>query len=84
MYFFKIVDSEYITAIGKGNSGTEITEEEYNEILSAIQNKPPRTATTDYRLKTDLTWESYEIEPTPEPDPTPEEALSILLGGADI
>ena len=82
--FYKITESDYITAIGKGDSGEEITKAEYNEILSVIRNKPPRTATTDYRLKTNLTWESYEIEPTPEPDPTPEEALSILLGGAEI
>lgn len=82
--FFKIIDGEYITYIGTGSGGTEITEEEYNEILSAIHNKPPRTATTDYRLKTDLSWEEYEHEPDPEPDPTPEEALSILLGGAEL
>ena len=66
---------------GTGNGGVEITEEEYNEILSVIHNKPPRTATTDYRLKTDLTWEECETDPDPDPDPTPEEILDILLGG---
>ena len=84
MRFFKIINNGYIEAIGKGNSGTEITKEEYTEILSVIQNKPPRTETKDYRLKTDLTWEEYDREPDPEPEPTAEEALSILLGGAEI
>ena len=84
--WFKIIDNGYICGIGKGNTGTEITEEEYNTILSIIQTKPQSTATTDYRLKEDLTWEEYEVEPTPEPPdlPTAEEALSILLGGAEL
>ena len=81
MRFYKETDDDYILAIGTGSGGTEITESEYNEILSVIQNKPARTATTDYRLKTDLTWEEYEHEPDPEPEPDAEEALSILLGG---
>lgn len=81
MRFYKQIDEDYILAIGKGNGGTEITEAEYNEIKSIIQDKPPRTATIDYRLKTDLTWEEYEHEPDPEPDPTAEEVLDILLGG---
>ena len=79
--FYKIIDNNYIKAIGSGDDGIVITEFEYNEILNVIQNKPPRTETTDYRLKTDLTWESYGVQPVPEPEPEPEEILSILLGG---
>lgn len=42
---------------------------EYNQILSVIQQKPPRTATTDFRLREDLTWEEYQrIDPEPEPE----------------
>ena len=82
MRFYKIINGEYITEIGTGLNGEEITESEYNEILTLIQNKPPRTETTDYRLKTDLTWEPYEVEP--EPDiPSAEELLEIILGGAE-
>ena len=81
MRFYKYIEENYILAIGTGNGGTEITESEYNEILTVIKNKPARTATVDYRLKTDLTWEEYEHEPDPEPEPDAEEALSILLGG---
>ena len=55
--------------ISTGGGGTEITGQEHAEIMSVIKNKPPRTATTDYRLKPDLTWEEYErSEPEPEPE----------------
>lgn len=63
MRFYKLVENGYISSIGTGGGGTEITETEYNEILSAIQNKPPRDGNVDYRLKEDLTWEQYEREP---------------------
>lgn len=84
MKYFKKVQSGYIIYVGTGLGGTEITESEYNEIMTAIRNKPQDTETVGYRLKTDLTWESYEHEPDPEPEPTAEEALSILLGGAEL
>lgn len=83
MRYYKSIIASYIAGIGTGaGNGTEITESEYNAILDIIHNKPAASETTDYRLKTDLTWEPYEIEP---PDPDPElddsDALDILLGG---
>lgn len=80
----KIIQNNYIVAVGIGDSGVDITEQEYNEILTVIHNRPVETETTGYHLKTDLTWESYEKEP--QPDPSEEElddseALEILLGG---
>ena len=83
MRYFKQVEDGYIIAIGINMGGTEINEAEYNEIKAVIKTAPPRTETIDYRLKTDLTWESYEHDPDPEPEPTPDEVLSILLGGAE-
>ena len=82
MRFYKIVDGNYITAVGTGSLGTEITESEYNEIITLIQTKPAHTETTDYRLKTDLTWEEFDL-PVPDPDPEIDESetLEILLGG---
>lgn len=83
MRYYKTIDSGYILAIGTGSGGTEITESEYNEIMSVIQNRPQETETIAYRLKDDLTWESYEMEPIPESDEVDDsEALEILLGGA--
>ena len=75
MAFFKIINNDYILSIGETDRTPDlpITESEYNEILAVIRDKPPATETTDYRLKTDLTWEEYEIEP---PDPDPEEELT--------
>lgn len=83
MRFYKIIFDEYIIRIGTGLDGTEITESEYNEIMTAIQNRPQETETISYRLKTDLTWELYEKEPQPEPEPDDSEyatAGKILMG----
>ena len=84
MRYYKLIENGYILGIGTGAGGTEITETEYAEIMTVIHNKPQDTETTGYRLKTDLTWESYAIEP-PEPseDVDDSEALEILLGGAE-
>lgn len=80
---YKCIDKGFLTCIGYGTAGEEITEAEYAEILSVIRNKPAATETTDYRLREDLTWEAYEIEPPdPDPDVDDAEALNILLGGA--
>lgn len=84
MRYYKQISTTYITAIGTGAGNTEITESEYNEIMSIIQNRPQADG-KGYRLKTDLTWEEYDLPATPEPSDSDElsetEALSILLGG---
>lgn len=80
MRHFKIIDNDYIIAIGTGASNEEITEEEYTEILTAIHNKPAARDGYDYRLKTDLTWEEYEVtDPVPdEEDASPEDYQQAL------
>lgn len=81
MRYYKLIENGYVTAIGTGGGGTEITEQEYNTIMAVIQNKPPRTETTDYRLKEDLTWEEHErIDPVEPEELDHEEAMNILLG----
>lgn len=83
MAHWKFIDNGYVVAIGKGKGNTEITETEYNTILNVIHNKPEATVMTDYRLREDLTWEAYEVDPPePEPELTDTEALAIILGGA--
>ena len=81
MRYYKAIENGYILAIGTGAGGEEITEALYDEIVAVIHNKPARTETTDYRLREDLTWEAYPVDP-PDPDPEldEEEALNILLG----
>lgn len=71
MRFFKQLSEGYISSIGQGPGGQEITEAEYGETLAVIRVKPPGTNTTEYRLREDLTWEAYEVEP-PEDDPEEE------------
>ena len=83
--YYKQTDDVYILAIGVGVGGMEISADEYSEILSAIQNRPIAEG-QGYRLKSDLTWEAYDLPPEPEPSDEDElsdtQALNILLGGA--
>lgn len=80
MMYYKIVDNDYIVAIGKGNQGTEITPEEYDNIMSIIKSAPHEDG-KGYRLKTDLTWESYDVEPIEvEEEPSAQEILDIITG----
>ena len=68
MRYYKRIENGYIVSIGTGPGATEITEADYNQILQTVEDKPTETATMGYRLKTDLTWESYEREPPAESD----------------
>lgn len=61
-YFVQYGKKNHIIAIGTGAGGTEITETEYNEIMSIIQNRPAAEG-KGYRLKADLTWEEYDLPP---------------------
>lgn len=84
MTFFKTLDNGYISGIGTGNGGTEITESEYNAIMRKIQSKPTDPDGYVYRLQADnLEWELVELPPAPEYEPTTEdkaEAYNILMG----
>lgn len=83
--YYKQITDNYLTAIGTGPGNTEITESEYNQILSIIQNRPQAEG-KGYKLKADLTWEEYDLPPEPEPSDDDEisndEAISIITGGA--
>lgn len=61
MRYYKIVKDGYITAIGTGAGGIEITAAEHNEILDIIRNKPTADLGYDYWLKENLTWELVEV-----------------------
>lgn len=79
--YFKARANGYIYGVGQGSMGDEITVEEYNELTDIFHNIPIKEG-YGYKLKDDLTWEEYKIEP--EPDlPTIEEkaeAYDILMG----
>lgn len=84
MTYFKIFENEYILMIGTGSGGTEITEQEYTEILSIIHAAPQDAPDGyTYKLRADtLEWELVELPPAPEPseDVDDSEALDIILG----
>ncbi len=84
MRYYKQITDNYILAIGTGYGGEEITETEYNSIMSIIQSHPQAEG-KGYRLKTDLTWEEYDlpvVEVSDDDEISNDEALDILLGGA--
>lgn len=60
MRYYKRIEDGYLVCIGTGVGDVEITEEEYHEILTVIQNKPGADVGYDYRLKEDLTWALIE------------------------
>ena len=96
MRYYKLIENDTLIAIGTGSGGTEITEAEYNTLLS------------ESREKADLVDKLYSVEITIDDVPTDwleeiqrrvderiaaegsaedkdisaEEALEILLGGA--
>ena len=80
MRYYKIISEGYILGIGTGSGGEEITEAEYNTILSAIHSKPVDTDTIGYRLTVNMEWEAYDIEPPTDEDVTDADIAQALEG----
>ena len=75
---YKQIEDNILTMIGEvehiSENQVEITESEYNEILSVIQNKPEDTETIIYKLHADtLEYVAYDRpeEPVPEEPSNP-------------
>lgn len=83
MRYYKYVEDDYIKGIGIGYGGNEISENEYNEIMELITNKP-KSDVYGYKLKKDYTWEEYELPPKEEEEISEVEqkaqAYDILVG----
>ena len=80
MRYYKSIENGYILAVGTGFGGEEITEAEYTEIMAVIQNRPHAEG-KGYKLRTDLTWEEYDLPPEPKPgeeEITLEDTLAML------
>ncbi len=83
--YFKSITNGYITAIGRGNTGAEITEAEYNELLSIIHAAPPAPEGYAYMLNADtLEWELVVLPPAPEPEPEDAEISDYEQELADL
>ena len=80
MRYTKIIVGGYILGLAVADKGIEITEQEYNELTDIFHAMPVREGYA-YRLREDLTWEEYQVEPEPVDELTDTEALAILLGG---
>ena len=96
MRYYKLIENDTLIAIGTGAGGVEITEAEYNALLSEIRTK---AALVDKLYSGEITiddvpdeWQD-EIQrrvdervaaegSAEEQDISAEEALDILLGGA--
>jgi hypothetical protein len=61
MKYFKNILDGYIVSVSTIQGQTEITEEEYNEILAIIKTMPIAKEGYGYRLREDLMWELIEI-----------------------
>lgn len=83
MRYYKQAENGYILSIGTGAGEEEITQDEYENILSVIRSCPTAEVGYGYKLRTDLTWELVEVPVIPEDEQeiTDEEALNIILGG---
>ena len=96
MRYYKIIENNILTSIGTGPGGTEITESEYNALLSEIREK---AALVDKLYSGEITLDAVPAEwqeeiqhrvderiaaegAAEEQDIPAEEALNILLGGA--
>lgn len=82
----KTIENGFIRSVAFSEFGEEITEEEYNELLSLIRNSPTAPDGYCYMLRSaDLEWVLVELPPAP--DPSEEEiddaeAFEMLFGGA--
>ena len=81
--FYKSIEENILVAIGEakiiGTGQTEITEEEYNTILSVIANKPEDTDTIIYKLHADtLEYVGYDRPEEPVIEPTDPVIDSII------
>lgn len=80
---YKKIEENILVAIGEsktiGEGQTEITSEEYNNILSIIQNKPEDTETIIYKLHADtLEYVAYDRPEEPVIEPTDPVIDSII------
>ena len=78
--YIKIVNNEYVFGVAISSEGTEISEEEYNQLTEIIHNMPVKPGYV-YKLKTNLTWEEHKHEPEPQDEISDTEAIGIILGG---
>lgn len=97
-YYAQYNDTGKLIAIGTGNGGTEITEAEYNTLLSEIREKAvlvnqlingeitidaiPVAWQEEIQRRVDERRDAENADTGDDPELTAEEALEIIMGGA--
>ena len=61
MRYWKAVKDGLIIAIGTGDSGEQISEEEYLKISEAVENRPEIQDGFGCSLSEDLEWNVFEL-----------------------
>lgn len=77
MRYYKKIEDGYIASVGTGHGGTEISAEEYSDLLNTIHGRPTPPEGKDYRLKESLEWEECDA-PIVDPEATEEDYLAAL------
>ncbi len=83
--FYKVVEDGFVTGFGTngGDDVTGITETEYNALADMIADRPTAPEGYAYMIQDDpREWVLVELPPE-DPDLTADEAMEILLGGAE-
>ena len=83
-YALSIVDG-YIIGVceSEDHFSEEITKAERDTIFNKLLNRPSSAEGYEYKLRADnLEWELIEL-PTVEDNPTAEELMEIIMGGAE-
>lgn len=84
MFYFMCTENGYVKSYGTAEKTVhiEITEAEYNTIVSAVNSKPIAQDGYAYVLRADtFEWELVELPPMPETEPTTDDIINTLFGG---
>ena len=82
--YYKQIENNILVAIGEskaiGKGQTEITSEEYSNILSIIQTKPEDTDTIIYKLHADtLEYVAYDRPEEPAPEEPTDPVIDSII-----
>lgn len=83
--FYKVVEEGFIVGFGTNGSDSvnAISEAEYNSLTEMFQERPKAPEGYEYMIQDEpREWVLVELPPE-DPDLTADEAMEILLGGAE-
>lgn len=77
MRYYKQVSNGYIVSVGIGNTGVEITKDEYDKIREVVKSSPEDNDKFNYRLKENLSWDSFIPEIVKDPETSDEKVERV-------